>query len=150
VGILARPKGVGRTGLAWAVLAGAREAAGTQQTAWERCDIVVAAHSFESLAQTQCKAKCYRRPRGSGTRIGVAFVEGGTQAVAAEFVVLAGRRSKVPGCKVIAAVLHVVAGESGRDQDIVRAIVAQGPSTGTEVLSTTTGSSRREVRCKGG
>jgi hypothetical protein len=142
--------GAGRTVLAWAVLAGAWEAAGTQKTAWERCGIVVAAQSFEFLAQTQCKAKCYRRPKDSGTRIGVAFVEGGTQAVAAGFAVLAGRRSKVPGCKVIAAVLHVVAEESERDRDIVRAIVAQGLSTGTEVLSTTTASCRREVRCKGG
>ena len=80
----------------------------------------------------------------------MAFEEGGTQAVAAGFVALAGKHSKVPGCKAIAAVPHVVAEESGRDRDIVRAIVAQGLRTGTEMLSTTTGSCRSVVRCKEG
>ena len=74
----------------------------------------------------------------------MASEEGGTQAVAAGFVALAGKHSKVPGCKAIAAE------ESGRDWDIVRAIVAQELRTGTEMLSTTTGSCRSVVRCKEG
>jgi hypothetical protein len=81
----------------------------------------------------------------------VAFEEGGTQAVAAGFVALAGKHSKVPGCKAIAAVLLHVVGESGRDPGIVRAVVVQRLCTGDiEALSTTTGPCRERVRCKGG
>ena len=76
-------------------------------------------------------------------------MEGGTQAVAVGFVALAGRRSKVLGCRANAAAMHVAEG-SGRDRGIVRAAVAQRLRTGIEALSTTTVPSRREVRCKAG
>jgi hypothetical protein len=124
-------------------------AAGTQWTAWEQCGIEAAARSFGFRAQTRCKAKCCQRPKGSGTRTEVAFVEGDTQAAAVGFAALAGKRSKVLGCKANAAVMHVAEG-SGRDRGIVRAAVAQRLRTGIEALSTTTVSSRREVRCKAG
>ena len=117
-----------------------------------RCGIVLEARNFEFLARTRCKAKGCQRPRGSGIQIEVAFVEGGRQVVAAGLVVLADRRSKVPGCKEIAVVtLNVVEGSVG-DQNIVRAAVARRLCTGgIEVLLMTTGSCRHEkVRCKVG
>jgi len=107
------------------VSADAQRAAGTRSTAWARCGTAVAAQSFEFQARTRCTAKGYQRPTGSGTQTEVAFVEGGTQAVAADSAALVGRYLKVPGCKEIAAVPLHVAGESGRDQGIVGAAAAQ-------------------------